>query len=149
MSPLLCPTYGSATQAMCTAETWANCRKHFSHDRAEGFDQTQDLQDTGSTRLRIYKTQDLDSDLDSGSTRLRIYKTCPAYGTVAQHCGEHNVHNSHVSEAPEGCSQWDQVGKTAVTHRLIGDERQLEGSSLQTPTGALCLSHHPIKPMPR
>jgi len=66
---------------MCAAETYANCWKHFSHDRAEGFDQTLDLQDPGSTRLRIYKTQDLDSE----STRLRIYKTCLAYGTVTQH----------------------------------------------------------------
>jgi len=75
------PASGPATQAMCAAETYANCWKHFSHDRAEGFDQTLDLQDPGSTRLRIYKTQDLDSE----STRLRIYKTCLAYGTVTQH----------------------------------------------------------------
>ncbi len=57
-------------------------------------------------------------------------------------CGEHNIYNSPVSTAAEGYSQWHQVGKTAVTHHWIGDERQVDGSSVQTPTGALCLSHH-------
>jgi hypothetical protein len=43
MSPFFCPASGSAAQAMCKADAWVVCWKH--SDRAEGFDQTQDLQD--------------------------------------------------------------------------------------------------------
>ncbi len=67
MSPFVCPASGSATQAMYAAETWANCWKHFSHNRAEGFDQTQDLQDMSC---------------------IWDYYTA---------CGEHNIYNSVVS----------------------------------------------------